>query len=403
MFFLKTLSTYAVEKVRMIQNSTGILVVLIFIEALILFLADYIPTKKFFRFPPSVFWIYFLPMVVSGLHIIPQQSDLYPKIGTYVLPASLILLLISADLKAIFKLGGRALGMMLVGSLGIIFGAPIVLFLFKRWLPTDAWLGLATLSASWTGGSANMIAVKEALNTPEAIFLPMVVVDTIVAYSWMGILMLLAGFQKNYDAWNQSDISAVGELHQKITAIPNAASKIVKLEHIVLVLAVGFLGALVSNQLAAGLTVWSSFPRNTGLILIASTIGILLSFTRLKTLENFGASRIGYILLYFVLTSIGVRASLAGILSAPVLILAGFTWILIHAIFLSIASRLTRTPLCLVAAASQANIGGPASAPVVAAIYEPALAPVGLLLGVFGNVIGTYCGLLCSILCRWVS
>jgi uncharacterized membrane protein len=116
----------------------------------------------------------------------------------------------------------------------------------------------------------------------------------------------------------------------------------------------------------------------------------LLSFTTAKKLEGFEASRVGYILLYFVLTSIGARASLAGIFSAPILIVAGFVWILIHAIFLLIASRLTRTPLCLVAAASQANIGGPASAPVVAAIYEPALAPVGLLLGVFGNVIGPY-------------
>ena len=387
----------------MIQNPFGVLAILILIETSILFLSGHSRTKHFFKFPPSMFWIYFLPMVFSGLKVIPQQSILYPKISTYILPASLILLLISADLKAILKLGKRALGMMLIGSLGVILGAPIVLLIFKPWLPADAWSGFAALSASWTGGSANMIAVKEAIGTPDAVFFPMVVVDTIGAYSWMGVLLLLAGFQTVYDKWNRSDRSAIEVLHRKAAEVPVSDSKIVRLEHILLVVLVGFSGAWISNGLAAGLTLLTSLPRNTGLILIASTIGIALSFTRAKTLENFGASRIGYILLYFVLTSIGARASLSGILSAPVLLVAGFVWILIHALFLLIASRLTRTPLCLVAAASQANIGGPASAPVVAAIYEPALAPVGLLLGIFGNVIGTYCGLLCAPLCRWAA
>ena len=387
----------------MIQNAFGILIVLILIEAAILFFSGHSRTKRFFNFPPSMFWIYFLPMVFSTLKVIPQQSDLYPKIGTAVLPASLILLLISADLKAILKLGKPALGMMLVGTLGVILGAPIVLFIFKPWLPAGAWSGFAALSASWTGGSANMIAVREAIGTPDAVFLPMVVLDTIGAYSWMGVLILLAGFQKVYDAWNHSDCAMIEELHQKIASAPAAEPTILRLKHIALVLFVGILGALLSNQLAKFLFYAMHLPRNTGLILMASTIGIALSFTQAKKLEAFGASKIGYILLYFVLTSIGARASLAGILSAPILIVAGFVWILIHALFLLIASRLTKTPLCLVAAASQANIGGPASAPVVAAIYDPALAPVGLLLGVFGNVIGTYCGLLCSILCKWVG
>lgn len=387
----------------MIQNLLGILMVLLAIEAAVLFFSEYAGTKKFFRFPPSMFWIYFVPMIFSTLGILPQQSELYPKIVTSVLPASLILLLISADLKAILKLGSRALGMMLAGIFGVILGTPIVLLIFKPWLPVDAGSGFATLSASWTGGSANMIAVKEALGTSDAVFLPMVVVDTLGCYSWMGVLILLAGFQKVYDLWNQSDPQAIKALHQKTTPLSAVSSKFMGGKHFLLILAAGFLGAWVSNQLAAGMGTWIPLPQSTLLILMASTLGILLSFTPVKKLENFGASKVGYALLYFVLTSIGARASLAGILSAPAFMIAGLVLILIHALFLFTASRLTRTPLCLVATASQASIGGPASAPVVAAVYEPALAPVGLLLGVFGNVIGTYCGLLCSILCRWVS
>jgi uncharacterized membrane protein len=387
----------------MIQNPFGVLAVLIAIEAAVLLFSGHPKTKRFFHFPPAMFWIYFLPMVFSSANVIPHQSVLYSRVGTYVLPASLILLLIAADLKAILKLGKPALGMMLVGSLGVILGAPAVLFIFRSQLPAEMWSGFAALSASWTGGSANMIAVKEALGTPDAVFLPMVVVDTLVAYSWMGILILLAGVQVAYDKWNRSDRVIIEELHQKIAAEPATVSKVLRLEFMVLVLLTGIAGALIASGGAKVLSTMTHVPQNTGLILIASTLGITLSFTPVKKLEAHGASKIGYVLLYFVLTSIGARASLGAIISAPLLVVAGFVWVLIHALFLVVAGRLTRTPLCLLAAASQANIGGPASAPVVAAIYEPALAPVGLLLGVFGNVIGTYCGLLCAPLCKWVG
>ncbi|HNX68061.1 MAG TPA: DUF819 family protein [Candidatus Omnitrophota bacterium] len=384
----------------MIRNPLGILGILVLTEAVVLCFTEHARFKRFFQFPPSMFWIYFLPMVFSTFNIIPQQSEVYPKIGAYVLPASLILLLISADLKAIFKLGVPALGMMFAGTFGVLLGAPVVLWIFKPWLSADAWSGFAALSASWTGGSANMIAVKEALGTPDAVFLPMVVVDTLVAYSWMGILILLEGVQVAYDKWNRSDRTVVEELHRKIAAASVSTPGVLRLEFILLILFAGAFGAGISVCGARWLVGLTGIPQNTLLILIASTLGIAFSFTPVKKLESFGASRIGYILLYFVLTSIGARASLASIVSAPLLIVAGFVWVLIHALFLFAVSRLTRTPLCLVATASQANIGGPASAPVVAAVYEPALAPVGLLLGVLGNVMGTYCGLLCAQLCR---
>jgi uncharacterized membrane protein len=243
-----------------------------------------------------------------------------------------------------------------------------------------------------------MIAVKEAIHTPDAVFFPMIVVDTVVAYSWMGILILLEGAQKKYDLWNWSDRGVVEELARK-TASVNASSQKFSFRYLPLILAVSFGGAWISNALA-GILGKGSFAWT---IILASTLGILLSFTSLRKLEFHGASRMGYLFLFLVLTSIGARASLSGILSAPLLIVAGVVLVLIHASFLLIVSRMARIPLCLAATASQANIGGPASAPIVAAAYEPALAPVGLLLGILGNVMGTYLGLMTSMLCRWAS
>jgi uncharacterized membrane protein len=243
-----------------------------------------------------------------------------------------------------------------------------------------------------------MIAVKEAIHTPDAVFFPMIVVDTVVAYSWMGLLILLEGFQKIYDVWNRSDLRVVEELARK-TAQVEGRDKKFNLRYLPLILAVAFGGAWISNGLA-GIVGNGSFA---WAIILATTIGILLSFTSLRKLEFHGASRMGYLFLFLVLTSIGARASLSGILSAPLLIVAGVVLVLIHAAFLLVVSRIARIPLCLVATASQANIGGPASAPIVAAAYVPALAPVGLLLGILGNVMGTYLGLLTSQFCKLVG
>jgi uncharacterized membrane protein len=382
----------------MIRNAPGIFCVLALIVLGIVFFSEDPRARKFFKFPPPLFWIYFIPMMVSGSGVLPVQHAVYPKITGTFLPAGLILLLISTDIKAILKLGRPALLMMFTGSFGVMIGAPLVVTLFKPWLPEDAWSGFGALSASWTGGSANMIAVKEAIRTPDAVFFPMIVVDTVVAYSWMGLLILLEGFQKTYDKWNRSDLRVVEELARKTAATEARAEKF-SFRYLPLILAAAFGGAWISNRLA-GIVGNGSFAWT---IILATAFGILLSFTSLRKLEFHGASRVGYLFLFLVLTSIGARASLSGILSAPLLVVAGVVLVLIHGAFLLTVSRIARIPLCLVATASQANIGGPASAPIVAAAYEPALAPVGLLLGILGNVMGTYLGLFTSMLCKWAA
>lgn len=381
----------------MIQSPVGIICALLLIEGLILFFSEHPRLEKFFQFPPAMFWIYFLPMLASNFGVLPRESAIYPGITLNLLPAGIILLLISSDIPAIMKLGRPALIMMTATIIGVMAGAPLVVWLFKAWLPPESWSGFGALSASWIGGSANMVAVKEAIGVPDKVFFPMIVVDTIVSYSWMGILLLGAGIQHAYDKWNRSDRKMIDELESKAGDV--FISKEVHHKYLPLLLVVWFGGAWIASTVArvfaGGAFVW--------VIIIASTLGIFFSFTSLKKLATQGAPRVGYLLLFFVLTSIGVRADLSGILSAPVLILAGFVWILFHAIFILIVARIARIPLGFAATASQAAIGGPASAPIVGATYEPLLAPVGLLLGILGNVIGTYLGLITSQLCKLVG
>jgi uncharacterized membrane protein len=388
----------------MINDTFGIVTVLLVIEGGIYYLAEHRWTKKIFNITPSMFWIYFLPLLASSFKLIPQDSHVYPFISTNLLPASLLLMLISVDIRAIFKLGKVALLMMLAGSLGIMLGGPIVLLMFQHWLPEGIWSGFGALSGSWIGGSANMLAVKEGIGTPQNIFAPLVVVDTIVAYTWMGLLIAMVGFQSAYDRWNRSDTRVMQALNHSLSNVEEFKAAPLTIKGCTMIFAVGFAGSWISSQLAGLLPeIKGVISTYTWTILIVSTLGVVVSFTRLRKLESFGASKVGFALLYLVLASIGARANLSDIAAAPMMIVAGFVWVAIHGLFLLGASRLLRAPLFLVATASQANIGGPASAPVVAAVYQPALAPVGLLLAIVGNISGTYLGMVCAQLCKLVS
>ena len=402
------------------RDPFDILVGLLLIEGLVLLMSQWRPLGPLFKYLAPMFWIYFLPMVAATTGLFPLEKDptdplgfrvltpTYGLINTYCLPASLVLLMISVDLRGIGRLGLIALVVMLAGSVGTFIGAPISLLIFQKWMPPELqgemWKGFGSLSASWIGGSANMIAVRDAVDAPASVYAPMVVVDTIVPYAWMGMLILMAGFQAAYDRWNRSDPKITAELFRRSSAAAQEPPKPLTLTHVVLLAALAAGATLASQKISALLPVIPNMiSAKAWTIIVASTLGLALSFTPARRLEAYGASKVGYMLLYLVLAAIGVTTSLAHLAAAPVLILAGFVWILIHGSVLIGVGRLVRAPLGLIATASQANIGGPASAPVVGGAYHPQLAPVGLLLAVLGNIMGTYAGWLCAQVCRWVT
>jgi uncharacterized membrane protein len=387
----------------MIRHPLLIVMVLLTIELLVLGLARYQRTRHWFNLLPSVFWIYFLPMLAASFGLIDPVSPIYGLITTWLLPASLILLLLPVDSKAILRLGPVALLMFFIGAAGVICGTVISFSLFKPLVGSQFWAGFGALSASWTGGSANMIAVKEALSVADEVFAPMVIVDTVVPYLWMATLIAGVALQPAFDRWNRSNRRIIDDLSSRIIADAQKTQQSYSLAGIVLILLVAASGSGISHLLARQLPVIKDVVSTyTWVIVIISLLGLLLSCTPVRRLEQSGATAIGYYLLYFVLTSIGAKASVASIGSALVLIVAGLLIIVVHALFLLVAARFLKVPLFLVAAASQANIGGVASAPVVAEVYQPGLASVGLLLAILGNIFGTYLGIFCAQICRMV-
>lgn len=388
----------------LISESTAIAVYLIVLIGLLYWISEKKLLVGIFKYLPPAIWVYFLPMLSSNVGIIPQADPLYDWIRTYLLPTALVLMLLAANLPALARLGRKAVGTMLVGTAGIFIGVILSYFLLHPWLPPDSWKGVGALTGSWVGGSANMVAVAGSIGTPDSMLGPLIVVDTVVGYGWMGIVIALSVFQIRLDTRNNVDRNIVLQLNAHMHAMDTENRRPLKFTDLVKMLAVGFGVGYAMLQAGKWLPDVGVVLNSFGwAIILASVCGILLSFTRLADLEYAGASTVGSFFFYLLLASIGAKANVQGILDAPLFLLLGVMIIAVHAMALFFAGKLMKSPLFLLATASQANIGGPVTAPIVAAVYQTSLAPVGLLLAVLGNVMGTFVGLTVAQICYFIG
>ena len=376
--------------------------VLVVLVSVVLWWSRRQPTPRLFARLPPPLWCYFLPMCAATLGWLPHQSPVYTFLAQYALPPCLILLLLDADVRAIAGLGPLALGVMAAGTAGIMLGAPLALALLQRWLPAQTWLGVGCLSGSWIGGSANMLAIREALGAPAAIFTPMIVVDTVLAYTWMGGLISLAAWQPQIDRWLRARPEWLDRL--KVTAVAPVQHRVPTWSRLLVIASAGGLGLACVRAGGVLPPVGTWISAKTWTVLLATSLGVAWSCHRPTRRHARGATAgAGTWLLYLLLASIGATADLRSITQAPLLLLLGVVWLLVHGLVLLVVGRVWRVPVFFLATVSQADVGGVASAPLVASVYEPSLAPVGLLLAVLGNILGTYLGLVTAALCRLVA
>jgi uncharacterized membrane protein len=531
----------------LLGNPAGILAVLLAVLASVFWLTQHPVFGRIFKIIPALVFCYFVPTTLTTLGVIPDVSPLYEWVKTFVLPASLLLLILALDVPGILRLGPKAVIMLLAGTTGVVIGGPISLFICQRWLPEDAWRGMTALAGSWIGGGANFVALGEAARVSPEMLGAMVIPDVFVASIWMGVLLYLSGHQHRIDAWSGANPEAIRELERRMTAFQERVTRAPKLADLIIILMFGFLGSwlsysagvqingalerrltvgavkltadrragaaaeaklaieevdgrkerlltlsIVSDEPTVGSTAdgaspasdiraisvheatvnlssagvetlgelvghineripeWSaellpvagaaerpatelrrfgrssvsagghvmrlpdhrrpglwnlhtSLAASTWKFIIVTAVGVVLSFTRARNLEGAGASKLGAVMIYLLVTCIGASADFAKIVEAPALIVMGFVWIAFHIIMLLGVGWLIKAPIFFVAVGSQSNIGGAASAPVVAAAYHPSLAPVGALLAVAGYVLGTYAGLICMQMLKAVA
>jgi uncharacterized membrane protein len=337
----------------------------------------------------------------------------------YLLPASLILFCLGVDLKSIVGLGPKALIMFFASSIGVILAAPLAILITYGLFPhlitiplDDLWKGLGTIAASWIGGGANQTAVKEIFHVSSDLFGAMVVIDVLVSNLWLALMLYLVAKDDRINRWFKADTSAITALEEKVSAFRTSNERITTTTDIFLLMAIAFGGVGLAHLGSDLIIPWLKQYEATFLsmhleslvngffwvVLIASVIGITLSFTRFRKLEGVGASRWGSLFLYIMVATIGMQMNLGSVSEHLGLFVIGLIWILLHGVFLVIVAKLIKAPFFFLAVGSQANIGGAASAPIVASAFNPALAPVGVLLAVLGLAIGTYGGLTCAYL-----
>ena len=398
---------------------------------------------NFYKYVPALFMAYMLPAVLTTLGIIAPEwtttsstgeviehhTSLYYVSSRYLLPAALVLMTLSLDLKAVFSLGPKALIMFFTGTVGIIIGGPIAIMLISAISPEtvggvgpDAvWRGLATLAGSWIGGGANQTAMLEVYGYNPKLYGGMVFVDIVVANIWMALILIGIGKTEKIDKWLKADTSAIEALKEKVSKFSEEVNRNPSVEDMIIMAAIAFgtvgfahfgaghlstlfkdiIGEMTNESIQNSLTfLTSSF---FWMISISTIIAITLSFTKARDYEGAGASKFGSVFIYILVASIGMKMDLTMIFDNLGLVLIGVVWMTIHAILLIIVAKLIRAPYFFLAVGSQANVGGAASAPIVASAFHPSLATVGVLLAVVGYAVGTVGAIFTAELMRIVS
>lgn len=407
------------------KNDAVVLGILVLLLALVFWTESLPSFKGFYRYVPGLLLCYFLPSIFNSLGIISgAYSSLYFVSSRYLLPASLILLCISIDFKGIINLGPKSVIMFLAATLGIVLGGPVALLVTSYIAPgivsaspDELWRGLSTIAGSWIGGGANQTAMKEIFEVDDNLFASMIVVDVVVANIWMGFLLYGANISKRVDKWLKADSSMIDDLQKRVEDYQASVAKIPTTTDLFLMLGVAFGGVAFAHWGADVIGPWMRQHSETlktygldslasgffWLIVIATTLGLLMSFTKARKLEGVGASKWGSVFIYVLVATIGMKMDLGEIYKNLGLFAIGIIWMMIHVGVLLLTAKIIRAPFFFVAVGSQANVGGAASAPVVASAFSPALAPVGALMAVMGYALGTYGALICALLMRTVA
>jgi uncharacterized membrane protein len=389
----------------LISSPGGVLAILCAVAAFWFYVAQATDSKLFQYVPPLIF-IYVTPVILNNLDVIPASSPVYSGLSAYALPAFIVLMLIKVDVPAAVKIMGKGVLVMLMGTAGVVAGCVVAYVIVSRWLAPDAWTGYGALAGSWIGGTGNMAAASEMLNTPPEQFGLAVLADNVIYIVWLPILLASKNFADYFNAW-----AKVPE--GRIRMMESAAELVVEEDKVPQMRDYIYLGAVAigvtwiaaalapvffdkMTGIAPGLEVVLS--ESTWRILLITTIALVLSATPLSRLPN--ATAMGTALIYIFVAGMGARATIEGFGQAPAFLLGAFIWIFIHGAFCLAGAKLFRVDVHSVAIASAANIGAAASAPIVAAFHRPSLVPVSVLMALIGYALGNYLAPLAGHLAR---
>lgn len=386
----------------LISTPAAVMALLVGVAAFFFWLERRTKWKLFNFFPPLIF-IYAIPVILSNTGVIPSSSPAYDVMRSFGLPVFITLLLLAVNVGAAFRIMGKGILVMLLGSLGIVVGGPIAYWVVHRWLSPDAWKGFGALAGSWIGGTGNMAAVAGGLQTPPEVFGLAVLADNVIYVIWLPILLGSKAFAERFNKWTGVSEDRLDKM--EAAAQEEAATRSderLQMPHLLYLAVIGLTATAVSEWLGPMIPeLGDVLSTSTWKILIVTTIGIALSFTPAKDIPR--SHEVAMAIVYVFVAVMGARASLAGLDQAPAFLLGAGIWILIHGAFCLFGAYIFKVDVHSAAIASAANVGGAASAPVVAAYHRESLVPVSILMALIGYAVGNYLALITAQLCAWVG
>ena len=353
---------------------------------------------KVFDVLPAIIWIFLTPIFLSNLNVIPRSTPIYSTFRSFAIPMVIVLMLLDINIREVLKVAWRGAGVMVLGAFGIVAGAVISFWMFRSGLPVDTWRGYGALAGSWIGGTGNLAAVAESINTPAEMVGIVVLVDNFVYVIYFPIILSCKRWAERFNRFTRVSQAQLDHF-TKDTAKVEKKSQEVHFKDILTLTGWSFTAVLIANTLARLFPVVEPvLTESTWSILLVTTIGIVMSATALGKVP--GTMPLGMALIYIYMTMIGAQADLSKIGGAQWFLAAGFVCIAIHFVFIILGARLFRIDVSLAAVASVAAVGGAASAPVAAAYHREELVPISIMLALFGYALGNYLGVATAYLCH---
>ncbi|MBA4536367.1 DUF819 domain-containing protein [Bacillus aquiflavi] len=351
---------------------------------------------KFFKYVPGIVLIYIGAALLKTFGVFGETdsiTDTSKQIRGTLLPAMIVLMLLHCDMRKLVKLGPKMLLGYATAVISIVVGFTLTFAIFQSYYAPESWKAFGALAGSWTGGSANMVAIQGILDVPETIFGYMLVMDTVNYSVWVLFMFWLVPFAAKFNKWTGASSDHLAQVKLDLQLDNQHKEKQMSFPELMALIGIGIFvsgtATAIGNKLPE---IGDVINATTWTISIASVVGLILAMTKVARIP--GSMDVANVMLYIIVALIASQADFSQLFQVPIYIISGFMIMLFHGLVMLLLAKLFKLDLFTLGVASLANIGGMASAPLLASAYNRALIPVGVLMALAGSFLGTYLGLI---------
>ena len=358
--------------------------------------------SRFFKWFPSIVLVMFGSMALYTFGLWEMSAEVKTaraSVRDNLIPAMLFLMSLKFDLSIIRKLGIRLITMFLGSTITIMLGFIIVQQVMGPLLGDETPYTFGVMTAGWTGGTQNFVAVKEALEVSDSAMAYTLLMGALCYSVWLIIIIAMKPFKSQFSRFLRADNSGLDKVLEQLQNVGSTEKP--DFQALMLMLGFSLIIAALSHYFGDLIAATGLFSAMVWAIIISSLSGMILAPTRFGKMG--GGDEVSTIMLYVIVALIGAEVNLSAITKAPLYIVSGVMILTIHGVLLLLMGRLLKLNLHICGIASIANIGSAPSAAVVAAAYDKNLMPIAIIMALIGSMVGSFVGLLVSEILVWLN